>query len=80
MPVATLAKEPVDVSAVLEETCRQAHQLDPQRQIQLDVAPDLKILGDHDALKQILLIALDNALKHSTGDINLNGRADGRIG
>ena len=30
-----LAKEPVEVLSVVEETCRQAHQLDPGRQIQV---------------------------------------------
>lgn len=68
----SLAKEPVDVSALLEETCRQARQLDSQRQIQLDAPTDLTILGDKDALKQVLLIALDNALKHSTDNINVS--------
>jgi signal transduction histidine kinase len=67
-----LAKEPVDVSSVLEETIRQAQQLDPQRAIHFDSRPDLKVVGDKDALKQIMLIALDNALKHSTGDIEVN--------
>ncbi len=66
-----LAKEPIDVSTVLEEICRQARQLDTRRQIQVDVPIDLKILGDKDALKQVLLIALDNALKHSAGDIHV---------
>ena len=63
-----------DVSSLLDETCRQARQLDPQRQIQLDVIQDLQILGDKDALKQIFLIALDNALKHSMGDIHVSGK------
>jgi signal transduction histidine kinase len=63
-----LVKEPVAILPVLEETCRQARQLAPQRKITLDAA-DLSILGDQDALKQVLWIALDNALKHSSGDI-----------
>ena len=29
------------------------------------------VMGDRDALKQILLIALDNAFKHSSGDIEV---------
>ncbi len=73
----SLAKERVDVSAVLEETVGQANQLDPQREIQLDIDPNLKILGDQDALKQILLIALDNALKHSTGHIHVSAQQKG---
>ena len=74
-----LAKEPVDVASSIEETCRQAHQLDPQRQIEVEVAPNLKIQGDKDALKQILLIGLDNALKHSTGSINVRAKQKGRL-
>ena len=69
-----LAKEPVDVAAVIDETARQAHQLDPPRKIDLDISPNLSILGDRDALKQILLIALDNALKHSSGAIQVTAQ------
>ena len=32
------------------------------------------MLGDRDALKQILLILLDNALKHSQGTIRVTAR------
>lgn len=67
----SLAKEPVDVSALLEETCRQAKLLDPERQINQDFPGGLIVTGDHDAIKQILLIVLDNALKHSEGAVNL---------
>jgi len=74
----SLAKESVDISSVLEETCRQARQLDPQRQINLDVPPALNILGDRDALKQVALILLDNALKHSTGNINVTAKPNGK--
>jgi signal transduction histidine kinase len=73
-----LAKETIDVSSLVKETVRQARQLDPQRNIQLDADPELKILGDKDALKQILLIALDNALKHSTSDIKVSAKPQGK--
>jgi signal transduction histidine kinase len=73
----SLAKEPLDVSIVLEETCRQARQLDPQRQINLDVPENLSILGDRDAFKQVALVLLDNALKHSTGNINVDAKSRG---
>ena len=72
-----LAKEPVDVSSVLEETGRQARQLDSHREIEVKVAPKLRFLGDKDALKQVLLIAVDNALKHSSGDIKLSAERKG---
>jgi signal transduction histidine kinase len=56
---------------VLEETVRQAHQLDANRQINLNVPSDPSVLGDRDAIKQLMLILLDNALKHSNGDVNV---------
>jgi signal transduction histidine kinase len=37
----SLAKEPVDVSSILDETVRQARQLDPERSIQLNTSSDL---------------------------------------
>jgi signal transduction histidine kinase len=73
----SLAQEPVDVSSLLEETCRQAHLLDPQRQITEEFPSEMMITGDHDAIKQVLLIILDNALKHSTGEIKLTARPSG---
>jgi signal transduction histidine kinase len=33
------------------------------------MAANLSILGERDALKQVLLIAIDNALKHSSSDV-----------
>ncbi|MBK9925135.1 MAG: HAMP domain-containing protein [Anaerolineales bacterium] len=72
-----LAKELLNISSILEETCRQVRQLDPQRQIQLDVASDLEVVGDRDALKQVLLIGLDNAMKHSTGNIHVSAEQRG---
>jgi two-component system OmpR family sensor kinase len=67
----SLAKEPLEIQPVLEETVRQAHQLDENRQITLDAVPDISILGVRDAFKQVMLILLDNALKHSDGDVNV---------
>jgi signal transduction histidine kinase len=64
-----LAKEPLAILPVLEETCHQAQQIDPNRQIILNAPAELSVLGDRDAVKQVLLILLDNALKHSTGII-----------
>ena len=73
----SLANEPVDVSSLLEETVRQARQLDSQREISLDAAPSLKVMGDRDAIKQVLLIALDNALKHSSGEVSVTAKQNG---
>jgi len=67
----SLAKEPLEIRPVLEETVRLAHQLDIKRQITLESHPDFSILGDRDALKQVMLILLDNALKHSDGQVEV---------
>ncbi|HNA89874.1 MAG TPA: HAMP domain-containing sensor histidine kinase [Anaerolineales bacterium] len=69
-----LAREAVDISSLVEDTCRQARQLDLKRNINLNVASGLIALGDRDAIKQVLLIALDNALKHSFSDINITAQ------
>lgn len=72
----SLAREAVDILLVLEETCRQARALDPGREIRL-TAENLSVLGDRDALKQVSLIALDNALKHSSGPITVTAQSSG---
>jgi two-component system OmpR family sensor kinase len=69
-------RELLPVKPVLEESCRQARCLDPQRTITLE-ADDVSALADRDALKQVLLILLDNALKHSKGDITVTAGASG---
>ena len=71
-----LAQESVALRPLLEETCRQARFLDPRRSIAVD-AQELIFQTNRDALKQTLLIVLDNALKHSTGDVTVTGRAAG---
>lgn len=75
--VRSLAKEALEIQPVLEETVRQAHQLDENRQINLDVPPDTSTLGERDAFKQVMLILLDNALKHSDGEVDVIVRQAG---
>ncbi len=69
-----LAHEPLEAGPVWEEACRQMQQLDLQRNIHVAMDGGLMVLGDRDALKQIALILLDNAVKHSAGDIIVSGR------
>lgn len=71
-----LSHEPLPILPVLDEACRQARQLDMQRHITID-SPHLVVLGDRDALKQVLLVTLDNALKHSTGKISVSAFLNG---
>jgi two-component system OmpR family sensor kinase len=70
-----LVKEPVPVRPLVEEACRQARQLDPQREI-VEAVQEVTLLGDRDANKQVLLILLDNALKHSYGTVTVTAEHD----
>jgi signal transduction histidine kinase len=72
------AKEPIEIFPVMDETLRQARLLEPGRNIMLQAPAGLTILGDRDAFKQVLLIGLDNALKHSAGDICVTAEHTGR--
>jgi signal transduction histidine kinase len=57
--------KPVSVTELLEEVCRQARLLDPQRTIVCQPYTDETVIANADALKQILLVLLDNAVKHT---------------
>jgi two-component system, OmpR family, sensor kinase len=71
-----LAKTSLSIGPLLEEACRQARQLDPQRLISLHMTGDAAIQGDRDALKQVLIILLDNAIKHSQGEVSVHAEKD----
>jgi len=76
----SLVKESVDISPLLQEVVRQAQLLDPQRTIQLNAADPLQVRGDRDAIKQVLIIGLDNALKHSSSQVEvICKKLDGQV-
>ncbi len=58
-----LRNEPVAVKPLIEDVCRKARTLGPDREISCDEIADVELVGDHDALTQVLLILLDNAVK-----------------
>jgi signal transduction histidine kinase len=60
--------EPVAIKPLIEEVCRQAQHLDSGRPIELDDVANIAVAGNRDALKQVLLILLDNALKYTPQD------------
>jgi signal transduction histidine kinase len=66
----SLLREAVPIQDVVADACNQARQLDQQREI-IETSQDLTVLGDQDALKQVLLILLDNAIKHTQGVIRV---------
>jgi len=67
----SIVKEPLEIHLVVEDTARQVKLPDPNRQINLDVPTNLEIIYDRDALKQLLVIMLDNVIKHAEGDIDV---------
>lgn len=71
-----LRREAISIRPVVEEVCRQARQMEPQREI-VEAVQDATVLGDPDALRQVLLILLDNALKYSQGAISLTSDTSG---
>jgi signal transduction histidine kinase len=66
----SLRCEAVALQPLVEDACRQARRLDPQREITALVEP-LAVLGDRDALKQVLWILLDNAIKYTHGPLSV---------
>jgi two-component system OmpR family sensor kinase len=64
----------IELAPLLEEICRQTRQLAPDRRIQADVRAGAAVLANRDLLKQVLLIMIDNALKHTPagGDVTID--------
>jgi len=60
-----LRQEAVPIKPFVDDLCRQARLLTSGKTIRCDNVLDVAALGDRDALKQVLLILLDNALKYT---------------
>jgi len=65
-----LSLAPTDVKSIVEEVSRQAATLRPDRILTVEAAP-AAIDGDEDALRQLLWILLDNALRHSRRTVDV---------
>jgi two-component system OmpR family sensor kinase len=68
-----LQSEPVVIQPIAEEVCRQARLLAPDREFVCNAPPEVVAMGQADAIKQVLLILLDNAIRHADGPIIVAG-------
>jgi len=70
-----MQREPVEVKPLIEDVCAQACLLapkgTPERAIVCDNLSEATVNADRDALRQVLLILLDNAIKHAAGPISV---------
>jgi signal transduction histidine kinase len=58
-----LRHEPLPLAPLVDELCRQIRALEPERRLACALDSELAVVGDRDALKQVLVILLDNARK-----------------
>jgi heavy metal sensor kinase len=68
----------LEMQPLVQEVARQAQTLQPARDIQLDNGTQAAVLGNSDALRQLLWILVDNAVKHTSsgGHVRLRLSAD----
>ena len=59
----SLRLAPVPIAPLVDDVYRQVKLLSADRTIECTAVPDMTVTGDQDAIKQVLLILLDNALK-----------------
>ncbi len=68
-----MQREPVEVKPLIEDVCAQvcllAPKEAPEQAILCDNLSDTTVNADRDALRQVLLVLLDNAIKHAAGPI-----------
>jgi two-component system, OmpR family, sensor kinase len=72
----TLELTPVDLRSVVSEVCRQASAVHTERTIAVE-AVEATVPGDEDALRQLLWILLDNALRHARSRITVRLGVEG---
>jgi signal transduction histidine kinase len=67
---------PVELRPLVTEVCRQAGAVHSDAAILVDAA-EARVAGDQDALRQLLWILLDNALRHARSRISVRVTVDG---
>jgi two-component system OmpR family sensor kinase len=76
-----LRSERVPIAPLVDDVCRQAGLLGAERIIVCEAVPEATVVGDRDAIKQVLLILLDNALKYTPagGTITIGAAVADRV-
>lgn len=62
----------VDINAIVDDACRQMKLLAPDCEIMLGDAEAVRAHANEDAVKQVMLILLDNAIKHAMCPITVD--------
>jgi signal transduction histidine kinase len=68
----SLPAEVVPIEPLIDDVCRQARRLEPERSIRGTSPPAVSVLANRDGLKQVLLALVDNALSHTLGPIEVS--------
>jgi two-component system, OmpR family, sensor kinase len=76
-----LRSDPLAIKPLIEDVCRKVSTLDPDQRVSCDDVDDAVVRGDQDAIKQVLLILLDNALKWTppANEITITAQANERF-
>jgi signal transduction histidine kinase len=72
----TLALAPIDLGPVVTEVCRQARGIHPDRDLVAGV-DGATIASDEDAIRQLVWILLDNALRHARSRVSVTLSSEG---
>jgi signal transduction histidine kinase len=70
-----LAMAPVELRPLVAEAARQVASLHPDKGITVEAA-ELSVAGDQDALRQLIVILLDNATRHARSSVSISLRAE----
>ncbi len=71
-----LRREPVDLASLVDEVAAQARLLAGSRRVDVNVPDRLVVTGDPDALRQVALILLENAIKYTEPDDRIEVRLE----